>query len=169
MPGRKKESKAKKNSSGKKMPAKEKKKPAKIENTFPVVGIRASAGGLEDFEKFFNNVPADSGMAFIVVTYLDPTHVSLMPDLMQRCTALKIVQVKEGMKVEQDNVYVIPPDKDMGIMNGTLLLAKPKLDTGGPKAPINYFLRSLAEDMGERAPCLGVKCESSRIPARERT
>lgn len=122
----------------------------KKEKGFPVVGIGASAGGLGAIEKFFKNVPEDPGMAFVVVTHLDPTHISMMPELIQRHTNLKVIQVEDGMKVEKNRVYVIPPDKDMGMMNGTLLLTKPKIRSG-PKAPVNSFLNSLAEDLGEKA------------------
>jgi two-component system CheB/CheR fusion protein len=148
----KKEPREKKSSSGKKAPAKETKKSPRTD-AFPVVGLGASAGGLEAFETFFKNVPANSGMAFVVVTHLDPTHISLMPELIQKHTAMKVVQVKEGMKLQRDHVYVIPPDNDMGINNGTLVLAKQKIGSG-PRAPVNYFLRSLAETVGERAVCI---------------
>ena len=152
MPASKKEPKAKKDSPAKRTPAKDTKKSPKTD-AFPVVGLGASAGGLEAFETFFQNVPANSGMAFVVVTHLDPTHISLMPELIQKHTAMKVVQVKEGMKLQRNHVYVIPPDNDMGIKNGTLVLAKPKIGTG-PRAPINYLLRSLAEEVGERAVCI---------------
>jgi two-component system CheB/CheR fusion protein len=93
MPARRKEPKTKKKPSLKKIPSKDKEKPGQKENAFPVVGLEASAGGLEAFEKFFRNVPADSSMAFIVVTHLDPTHVSLMPGLIQKHTDMRVVQV----------------------------------------------------------------------------
>ncbi len=117
---------------------------------FPIVGIGASAGGLEVLEKFFEKVAEDPGMAFVLVTHLDPNHASVMPELIQKHTGLKVAQVKDGMRIEKNCVYVIPPDRDMGIMNGTLLLTKAKIGSE-PRAPINSFLRSLAEDQGDKA------------------
>jgi two-component system CheB/CheR fusion protein len=117
---------------------------------FPIVGMGASAGGLEAFERFFKNLPQDSGMAFGVVSHLDPSHASIMPELLQKHTRLKVVQVKDGMKVEKGHVYVIPPDKDMGMVDGTLFLASTKTKSS-PRAPVNFFLRSLAQDQGEKA------------------
>jgi two-component system CheB/CheR fusion protein len=121
-----------------------------VKPSIPVVGIGASAGGLEALESFFDNMPPGSGMAFVVVTHLDPTHASLMPELMQKHTKMKVLQVKDGMPVDPNHVYVIPPDRDMGIMNGLLILARTGI-SGGPRAPVNYFLRSLAREQKERA------------------
>ncbi|MEW6669989.1 MAG: chemotaxis protein CheB [Thermodesulfobacteriota bacterium] len=117
---------------------------------FPVVGIGASAGGLEALEKFFGNVPGNPGMGFVVVSHLDPSHASMMASLLQKHTGMKVVQVEDGMRVEPDHVYVIPPDKDMGILNGRLQLMRPQSDSG-LRAPVNYFLRHLAQDKGEHA------------------
>jgi len=116
----------------------------------PVAGIGASAGGLEALEKFFDHLPGQSGMAFVVVTHLDPSHASLMPELIQKHTRMKVVQVEDGMPVEQNHVYVIPPDRDMGIINRTLILARTGVSSG-PRAPVNYFLRSLAIEQKEKA------------------
>jgi PAS domain-containing protein len=93
-----------------------KKKPSHI------VGIGASAGGLEAFEQFFGNVPPDSGMAFVVVQHLDPARHSSVPDILTRYTKMPIHEATDGMKVEPDSIYLIPPDKSMGIQNGALYL-----------------------------------------------
>jgi two-component system, chemotaxis family, CheB/CheR fusion protein len=136
---------AKKNSPPKEQAGKKHEK-----SSIPVVAIGASAGGLEAIQQFFDHMPDDSGVAFVVVTHLDPSHTSLMPELMQKHTRMKVDQVKDGMEVEPDHVYVIPPDRDMGIMNDVLVLSKLGI-SGGPRAPVNYFLRSLAKEKKEKA------------------
>lgn len=120
---------------------------------FPVVGMGASAGGLEAFEQFFSNLPPDSGIAFILVPHLDPTHASMMSDLLKRYTTMEVIEVKDKMRVEPDRVYVIPPNKDMSIHDGILHLSAPQ-EPHGLRMPIDFFFRSLAEDCGERAICI---------------
>ncbi len=112
---------------------------------FPIVGIGASAGGLEALELFMKNVPVKCGMAFVIVQHLDPTRKGLMAELLQRCTPMKVTQVKDRTLVRQDCVYVIPPNKDMSILHGMLHLFEPEL-ARGLRLPIDYFLRSLAQD-----------------------
>jgi len=120
---------------------------------FYIVGMGASAGGLEAFERFFQNMANDSGMGFILVPHLDPTHISLMPELIQKSSKMEVVQVKDGTKVKPNAVYIVPPNHDLAILNGTLqLLPPPKIP--GPRMPIDYFFRSLAEDQGEKAICV---------------
>ena len=80
---------------------------------FPIVGMGASAGGLEAFEQFFRSVPPDSGMAFVLVSHLDPSHVSILTEILQRTTAMPVVQVQDQMAVAPNGVYVIPPNRDM--------------------------------------------------------
>ncbi|HEY3356560.1 MAG TPA: chemotaxis protein CheB [Polyangia bacterium] len=116
---------------------------------FPIVGIGASAGGLEALEQFLRHVPKQSGMAFVVIQHLDPTHKGMMVELLQRATPLKVVQVKDRLKVEPDRVYVIPPNKDMSILHGVLHLLAP-VARRGLRLPIDFFLRSLADDQKER-------------------
>ncbi|MFO7447931.1 MAG: chemotaxis protein CheB, partial [Ignavibacteriaceae bacterium] len=82
------------------------------DNSFYVVGIGASAGGLDAIERFFKNMPEQSGMAFIVVSHLDPNHISIMPELIQKTTKMKIHQAEDGMKVLPNNVYVAPSNRD---------------------------------------------------------
>ncbi len=116
--------------------------------SFPIVAIGASAGGLEALEQFFKSVPATSGLAFVVIQHLDPHHKGLMPELLQRVSAIPVVQVKDGSKVEPNHAYVIPPNKDMSIFHGALHL-RPR--PPGLNLPIDLFFRSLAEDMRERS------------------
>src|SRR5512139_2289332 len=85
------------------------------DESFPVVGIGASAGGLEAFELFFKNMPPDSGMAFVLVPHLDPAHASMMPDLLKRFTTMKVVEAEDGARIRPNEVYTIPPNKDMAL------------------------------------------------------
>ena len=119
-------------------------------STFPIVGIGASAGGLEALELFLRNVPAGSGIAFVIVQHLDPTHKGMLADLLQRTTAMKVSQVNDRTRVQPDCVYVIPPNKDLSILHGVLHLLDPVL-ARGLRLPIDLFLRSLAEDAEERS------------------
>ena len=119
-------------------------------DSFPIVGIGASAGGLEALEQFLGNVPEKSGLAFVIVQHLDPTHKGIMPELLQRTTGMKVVQVKDRTKVKPDFVYVIPPNKDMSILHGVLHLFAPAAPRG-LRLPIDFFLRSLAQDRQEHS------------------
>ncbi|MFT5805121.1 MAG: two-component system CheB/CheR fusion protein, partial [Candidatus Paceibacteria bacterium] len=116
----------------------------------PIVGIGASAGGLEALEEFFSHVPASPGVAFVVIQHLDPTHKGIMPELLQRATLMKVTQAGNRMKVEPNCVYVIPPNKDLSILHGDLFLLDPTAPRG-LRLPIDFFLRSLAADQRERA------------------
>jgi two-component system CheB/CheR fusion protein len=118
--------------------------------SFPIVGIGASAGGLEALEQFFTNMPKECGMAFVVIQHLDPNHIGIMPELLQRSTAMKVVQVTDHLKVQPNHVYVIPPNKSMSILNGYLHLFEP-VELRGLRLPIDYFLRSLADDQQEKS------------------
>jgi two-component system CheB/CheR fusion protein len=117
---------------------------------FPIIGIGASAGGLEAFEAFFRACPADSGMAFVLVPHLDPDHESLLSEILQRTTAMKVVQAFDQVAVAPNHVYVIPPNREMAIQCGVLQLSVPER-ARGLRMPIDTFLRSLAEDQAERA------------------
>lgn len=117
---------------------------------FAIVGLGASAGGLEAFEQFFRHVPADCGMAFVLVSHLDPEHVSILTEILQRTTAMPVVEAQDQMTVAPNSVYVIPPNRDMTIFHGALQLSVPELPRG-QRIPIDVFLRSLAEDQGDRA------------------
>ena len=126
------------------------KQPTPPAEAFPIVGLGASAGGLEAFEQFFRNVPPEIGMAFVLVPHLDPSHASILTEILQRSTAMPVVEARDQMKVAPDCVYVIPPNRDMAIFHGTLQLSVPEAPRG-QRMPIDAFLRSLAEDQGERA------------------
>ena len=130
-------------------PASRPKPPAAPAGTaFPIVGIGASAGGLEALEQFLARVPPGSGMAFVIVQHLDPTHKGIMPELLQRATGMKVIQVKDRTTVRADCVYVIPPNKDMSILHGVLHLLAPS-SPRGLRLPIDFFLRALAQDQQE--------------------
>jgi two-component system CheB/CheR fusion protein len=111
----------------------------------PIVGIGASAGGLEALESFFRHVPDKSGLAFVVVQHLDPNHKGMMAELLARVTPMKVLQIKDRLKVEPDFVYVIPPNKDLSILRG-ILHTLPPAAPRGLRLPIDYFFRSLAAD-----------------------
>jgi two-component system CheB/CheR fusion protein len=115
-----------------------------------IVGIGASAGGLEALEGFFMAVPENSGIAFVVVAHLAPQHASILPELIQKKTSMNVCQVTDNMRVEPNRVYVIPPNKEMSILHGSLQLLELS-KSKGVKLPIDLFLRSLAQDMGHRA------------------
>jgi two-component system CheB/CheR fusion protein len=123
---------------------------AALATSCPIVGIGASAGGLEAFEAFFRACPADTGMAFVLVPHLDPGHESLLTEILQRSTAMPVVQALDQVGVAPNHVYVIPPNREMAILNGVLQLSVPEL-VRGQRMPIDGFLRSLAEDQAERA------------------
>ena len=119
----------------------------------PIIGIGASAGGLEALEQFLRAMPPGSGLALVIIQHLDPTHQGIMPELLQRVTAMKVLQAKDRMRVEPNCVYVIPPNKDMSILHGRLFLFEPAAPRG-LRLPIDFFFRSLAEDRQEG--CIGV-------------
>jgi len=119
----------------------------------PVVGIGASAGGLDAFKKFFAAMPADSGVAFVLIPHLDPKHESLMVELLARYTKMPVVEATDGMAVEANRVFIIPPNKYMTISGGALRLTGP-VERGGLQTSIDLFLRSLANDKQEKAICI---------------
>ncbi len=121
----------------------------------PVVGIGASAGGLAALESFFANMPSstESGMAFVLVQHLDPDHKSMLTNLIKKYTRMEVFEVRDGMVVQPNCAYVIPPNKDMAFMHGRLHLMEP-VAPRGLRLPIDYFFRSLAQDQRERAICI---------------
>jgi len=119
-------------------------------NDFPIVGIGASAGGLEALELFFNNMPKDNGMAFVVIQHLDTTHVSMMAELLQRNTTMKVFQATDRLKVKPNCIYVIPPNKSLSMLHGALHLFAP-VKSHGLRLPIDTFFRSLAKDRQEKS------------------
>ncbi len=123
---------------------------APVKTPFPIVGIGASAGGLEALEQFLKHVPAGSGLTFVIVQHLDPTHKGIMSELLQRATRMKVIQVKDRTTVRPDCVYVIPPNKDMSLLHGVLHLLAPTTPRG-LRLPIDFFFRSLAQDQQEHS------------------
>lgn len=118
---------------------------------FPIVGIGASAGGLRAFSQVLRNLPVDTGMAFVLVQHLDPKHASILPELMTKETKMPVSEIKNGMAVEPNHVYVMPPNVYIAILHGVLNLM-PRTETArGIHMPIDYFFRSLAEDQESRA------------------
>jgi two-component system, chemotaxis family, CheB/CheR fusion protein len=117
---------------------------------FPIVGIGASAGGLDAFEKFFSKMAHDSGMAFVLVQHLSSPHKSILDELVQRQTRMQVCQVTDQIKVQPNCVYIIPPNSDMALLHGELHLMEPDAPRG-LRLPIDFFFRSLAQDQHERA------------------
>lgn len=124
-------------------------------DSFPIVGVGASAGGLAAFEAFFSGLSKDSdpGMAFILVQHLAPDHKSLLADLIRRYTRMQVFEVEDGMPVAVNCTYIIPPNYDMALLNGVLHLMEPAAPRG-QRMPIDFFFRSLAQDLHERAICV---------------
>ena len=116
-----------------------------IKKRFPIIGMGGSAGAFHAFEKFFTHMPNDAGMAFVVVMHLDPKQRMKVSELLQSFTSMPVLLVEDGVQIEQNKVYVIPTDRDMGIHNGRLLLF-PASRSRGAHMSIDYFLQSLAED-----------------------
>ncbi|MCL7487697.1 MAG: PAS domain-containing protein [Desulfobulbaceae bacterium] len=119
----------------------------------PIVGLGASAGGLEAFEAFFTAMPPDAGIAFVLVSHLDPTHVSIMPELIRKRTRMEVLQIKDGMRVQPDTVYVVPPNQDLSILNGVLQLMEQRKPRG-VNLPIDGFFQALARDQGPNATAI---------------
>ena len=125
--------------------------PVKIKiDKFPIVGIGASAGGLEALEQFFGNMPVDSGMAFVVIQHLDPNHKGIMRELLQRITQMQVFTVTDRLKIKVNCIYIIPPNKSMSVLKGTLHLFDP-VETRGLRLPVDFFFRSLADDLQEQS------------------
>lgn len=123
--------------------------PEKNKN-FPIVALGGSAGSFVAFEKFFRHMPLKSGIGFVIIMHLDPNHKARVSELIQNFTAMPVKEAEDGMTIKPNNVYVIPPNKDLGLHNGDLLLLNP----GKPKGyrmPIDYFFQSLAEDQWSKA------------------
>jgi len=117
---------------------------------FCVVGMGGSAGGLEAFGQFFSHLPADTGLAFVLVPHLEPTHKGMMPELLGRHTQMKVVEAEDGMEVQPNHVYVIPPNADLSILHGKLQVLEPVVPRG-QRLPIDFFFRHLAADQKEKA------------------
>jgi two-component system CheB/CheR fusion protein len=121
--------------------------------SFPIVGIGASAGGLEAIETFFAHMPTGVGMAFVVIQHLSPQHKSILGDILKKDTSMKVVEVQDGMSIVPNCIYLNPPDKEVGIFNGIFHLVEPD-ESRKIRLPIDYFFRSLAEEQAEKAICI---------------
>ena len=119
----------------------------------PVVGVGASAGGLEAFQGLLRSIPLDSGAAYVLVQHLDPTHKSLTAEILQRSTSLPVFEVQNGCPVEGNNVYVIPPNRCLTLENGRLRLSAPVLRRG-IRMPVDEFLWSLAQEPADHAAAI---------------
>lgn len=120
---------------------------------FVVVGIGASAGGLEAVSALLDVLPAKSGMAFVLVQHLDPTHDSLLVEILSRRTKLKVMEARDGLRVAGDHLYIIPPGAYLSLSAGTLRLSEPT-ERHGTRLPFDYTLHSLAEAYGPNAVCV---------------
>ncbi len=119
-------------------------------DNFLIVAIGASAGGIESFAELIRELPSDTGMAFVLIQHLDPRHKSMLAELFSRQTTMSVKEVTDGMFVEPNHAYVIPPNASMTISNRTLRLG-PRIDSRGAHMETDRFMRSLAEDQGNRA------------------
>jgi two-component system CheB/CheR fusion protein len=117
---------------------------------FPVVGIGASAGGLEAFTHFLKALPPNSGMAYVLVQHLNPSHESMLVHLLAPHTSMSVQQAEQNTKVEPDHVYFIPPNTQMAIRQGVLELS-PRTEERRPNLPIDHFFSSLAQDQRSRS------------------
>jgi len=115
-----------------------------------VVGLGASAGGLEPLEQFLSHVPAASGFAYLVVQHMDPNHKTMLAELLQRATSLPVKEAVDAQRIAPDAVYVIPPNAELTVLGGTLHLAAPA-EPRGQRLPIDVMFSSLARELGERA------------------
>src|SRR5512140_2979655 len=119
--------------------------------SFPVVGVGASAGGLEAFRQLLAHVPADAGLALVLVQHLEATRTSLLSDALAQATGMKVSQAVQGARVEPNHVYVIPPGALLSIDRGVLQVSALEEDERRPRRPIDHFFRSLAAERGRRA------------------
>ena len=126
---------------------------ASAKSDIPIVALGASAGGLEAFEAFFKHMPNDSGIAFIVLAHLSPDHVSILPQLIQKCTPMQVQPISNNMPVHANQVYVIPPNQRLSIKHGKLQLQALR-EHRTSHLPIDSFFASLANDQGDKAICI---------------
>ncbi|HEX6271701.1 MAG TPA: chemotaxis protein CheB, partial [Polyangiaceae bacterium] len=119
--------------------------------SFPIVGVGASAGGLEAFTLLLKHLPPDSGMAFVFIQHLDPKQPSLLGEALGRITEMAVSQPEDRTPVEPNHVYVIPPDADIALDQGLLTLVPRTADSRRPHLPIDFFFRSLAAVRGSHA------------------
>ncbi|MFH0976187.1 MAG: chemotaxis protein CheB [Spirochaetota bacterium] len=152
MPGTNKKDKLKKKA-GKTRPEAIKAAAEKHDNVFHVVGIGASAGGLETLETFFTNMPDFTGMAFVIIQHLNPKHESIMAAILAKYTKMPVAQIKDGMKIEPDSVYLNPPGCNVAMAGLTFSLSDIR-ESQLINMPIDFFFRSMASNLGENAICV---------------
>ena len=121
-------------------------------NNFFVVGLGASAGGLEAFTKFIDAVPSDTGMAFVLIQHLDPMHKSMMVELLSAHTSMPVQEAADAVTLEPNHIYIIPPGRYLTVQGGALRITQPR-ERHGARLPFDFFLKSLAENFGSRATC----------------
>ena len=121
-----------------------------VKKPFPIVGIGASAGGLETLKVFFSSIPSDADIAFVVIQHLSPQHKSIMSSLLGKFTRMPVREIQDGMGISPNCVYLNPPDKNVAVFNRTLHLMEP-IKSDGINLPIDFFFRSLSEDQKEKA------------------
>ena len=140
------------NKTAKKRSRKQQQQPVPVMNevNFPVVGIGASAGGLQAISELLKCLPVDTGMAFVVIQHLSPQHESMLTELLSRETEMHVSEIRDGMMIKPNQVYVIPPNSNLGILHGTLNLI-PREKSVGQYLPIDFFLRSLAREQSNLA------------------
>jgi two-component system CheB/CheR fusion protein len=118
------------------------------EETFRIVGVGASAGGLEAFTEFLEGLAADTGMAFVLVQHLEAKHESVLTKLLSKATQMRVTEVRERTRVEPNHIYVIPPNGDLSLADGVLQILRPK---AGNHLRIDHFFRALARAQGSHA------------------
>src|SRR5438105_4220687 len=128
--------------------------PTRGSHLAPVVGLGGSAGAIPALQAFLRSMPADSGQAFVVVMHLSPEHVSTLPEILQHCTTMPVVQVKDRVKIEADRVYVIPPGKAIRALDSTLSLEDAALPRRGRHVTVDLFFRTLADTHGPHAAAI---------------
>ena len=131
-------------------PARDQKRRQRWPGRLPIVGLGASAGGLDALKRFFGAMPPKTGLSFVVVVHLDPTHESLMPELLARSTTLGVHHAQDRQPLEADHVYIIPPNRSLTIDQG-LIRVREVADRRGLRGAIDHFFRSLAEDQHDSA------------------
>ena len=126
------------------------KPPVPRPGSFPIVGIGASAGGLEAFTQLLGALPVDTGLALVLVQHLAPQHESMLTALLSHATKLPVHEARDGMRVAPNHIYVIPPNTNLAVLHGRLSLM-PRTEARGRHLPVDFFFRSLAADMKERS------------------
>lgn len=122
-----------------------------LADTWPIVGIGASAGGLEAFAQLLRELPSNTGMAFVLIQHLDPTHTSLLAEVLAKATKMPVCQAEDGKRIEPDHVYVIPPNADIAILHGQLTLFPRNDEARKLHLPVDFFFQALAADRGSHA------------------